>query len=200
MSNLTLSDGSIPTAEIILSDSSGLTDADGRALFLTNMTNVTVDNLDLSYSGGSRSGSGLIIDNSTNIIISHSTATNRNDGFNFSGGSDLTVSCTSIKNSNNGMQVNSTNVILSNNHIAGNTTGLNNLSASLVNAENNYWGAADGPVTLGGSGDSYIGSVDASPFLTAVPGPPDCSMSILSVVDQGPVKGSSTIYLPLMVK
>jgi hypothetical protein len=66
----------------------------------------------------------------------------------------------------------STGVTVSNNVIYNNTgIGLQNLHATLtVNAENNWWGAGDGPSGAGpGSGDDISVRVDADPFLTAIP-------------------------------
>ncbi|MFH1725350.1 MAG: NosD domain-containing protein, partial [Elusimicrobiota bacterium] len=58
--------------------------------------------------------------------------------------------------------------------IVGNSSnGLYNSETPLVNAENNYWGSADGPAPAG-SGDRVTGNVDADPFLTVsafTPGP-----------------------------
>lgn len=63
-------------------------------------------------------------------------------------------------------------VTINNNLIYNNTgTGLQNQHATLtVNAENNWWGAANGPGGAGpGSGDDISARVDADPFLSAVP-------------------------------
>lgn len=59
----------------------------------------------------------------------------------------------------------------SNNCISGNAAGFVNGSASAVDAENNWWGAADGPSGDGpGSGDSVVdaggGTTDVVPFST----------------------------------
>ncbi|MBW2976222.1 hypothetical protein KY347_02130 [Candidatus Woesearchaeota archaeon] len=61
------------------------------------------------------------------------------------------------------------------NEIAGNTYGLGNFDEdeSVLDAENNYWGAADGPNAPGhnlGSGDSIAGDVDVCPFWDSYPG------------------------------
>jgi Ca2+-binding RTX toxin-like protein len=68
-----------------------------------------------------------------------------------------------------------TDLILNNNQIQGNSHGIQNYTETTVNAEYNYWGAGDGPSNLGGSGDSYYGLVDADPFLTSLP---DCLIEI----------------------
>ena len=53
------------------------------------------------------------------------------------------------------------------NHFQGNTTGVRNVAVAAVDAENNFWGTADGSSTDGGFGDPHTGSVDAVPFLAA---------------------------------
>lgn len=53
--------------------------------------------------------------------------------------------------------------------LAGNTSaGVENQSASTVNAASNWWGSSDGPAPSG-SGDAVIGLVDASSFLSSSP-------------------------------
>lgn len=77
----------------------------------------------------------------------------------------------------------------------------------LVNAGNNFWGAADGqthPSNPGGTGDSYVGNVDADPFLTGSPisapclgggnQPPDPPVDIdsaINEVDEGAANGTT---------
>ena len=57
------------------------------------------------------------------------------------------------------------------NWFEGNGTGVSN-SGSSMPARNNYWGSPTGPTNPhnpGGQGDSIIGSVQFTPFLTAPP-------------------------------
>lgn len=68
------------------------------------------------------------------------------------------------------------------NHITGNTVGLNtNSPASVIDAQNNWWGSATGPSNAanpGGTGDSVVeavpGTVDFTPFLLT----PECVVSL----------------------
>src|SRR5205823_300131 len=88
-----------------------------------------------------------------------------------------------------GISFDNTTATVRSNTFAGNTSGIVNGNPTiLIDAERNYWGAADGPQNLGGSGDSYSGNVDADPFLTA-------QLSVLGVNPQGilvqPVVGQS---------
>jgi parallel beta-helix repeat protein len=65
---------------------------------------------------------------------------------------------------------NPTNVVAHQNCIAGNVVYGMDVDPSLgvVNAENNWWGAADGPGPVGpGSGDKVTTQVDFTPFLTS---------------------------------
>jgi hypothetical protein len=58
---------------------------------------------------------------------------------------------------------------LNENSISGNAVGVRYAGTETIDAENNWWGAADGPSGAGpGSGDSVVGAtVDFDPFLTA---------------------------------
>jgi hypothetical protein len=83
-----------------------------------------------------------------------------------------TFTCnTSTANSTRGVRVQDQDAltpnIFNNNNIFGNTTwGLLNETGVLVNAENNWWGAADGPSGSGpGSGDAVSADVDFTPWL-----------------------------------
>ncbi|MCZ7567881.1 MAG: right-handed parallel beta-helix repeat-containing protein [Ardenticatenaceae bacterium] len=88
------------------------------------------------------------------------------------------VTCNTVTGSGIGIQVNDTSAAptINYNNIVGNTTsGLKNLSTNSVNAENNWWGAADGPSDAGsGSGDAVSANVDFDPYLanpsTCAPG------------------------------
>jgi hypothetical protein len=64
-------------------------------------------------------------------------------------------------------------VVINNNSIADNADGLEFVGTAnsfTVNAEDNWWGAADGPGGVGsGSGDTVSADVDYEPFLTSAP-------------------------------
>ncbi len=93
-----------------------------------------------------------------------------------------TVTCNNITNNDVGVYVgtdtqfggtpsSSTNGInVNQNNIVGNPTfGVQNDTAFVTNAENNYWGAPDGPGPVGpGSGDKVTANVDFTPFLTTL--------------------------------
>lgn len=84
--------------------------------------------------------------------------------------SDFEVENNIIKNNKKGILVRSANGIkINNNDIFGNSAyGLINEDSNVVNAENNYWGACDGPSTVGtGNGDNVSANVTYIPFIGA---------------------------------
>jgi hypothetical protein len=73
---------------------------------------------------------------------------------------------------NNNPESATSGILANNNNIVGNTIFGVEVAASIpngvTNAENNYWGAADGPGPVGpGSGDKVTTKVDFTPFLNA---------------------------------
>jgi len=68
-----------------------------------------------------------------------------------------------------GTAVDASTVTVNNNNITGNTVnGVTNKATALLNAEGNWWGAADGPAGAGpGGGDAVSTNVDFDPWLTA---------------------------------
>ena len=94
-------------------------------------------------------------------------------------GQDITIDCNRIANSGErGVNIDrhvidTERVSLEGNNISGNASSGVYASAAAtatmgVTAENNWWGAADGPSGIGpGSGDAVHGNVDYDPFLTS---------------------------------
>jgi len=66
-----------------------------------------------------------------------------------------------------GTSVNAETVHVNYNNISGNSpNGVTNKATAMLNAKNNWWGAADGPSSVGpGSGDSVSTKVDFDPWL-----------------------------------
>lgn len=85
-----------------------------------------------------------------------------------------TVLYNKITNNGTGIYISATSSAptISENNIYGNTVGLNNDSAYIVNATNNWWGSASGPNTPGG--DTIIGAspVVSYPWLLQPYSPP----------------------------
>jgi hypothetical protein len=84
-----------------------------------------------------------------------------------------------------GTSVNAATVHVNYNNISGNSpNGVANKATALLDAENNWWGATDGPSGAGpGSGDAVSANVTFDPWLTGPQAIPDpCVLD-----DQGPV-------------
>ena len=83
---------------------SGLQSNTGRVIYLSNISDVNIDGLDVGYNGSVQSGTGIYVDgtNNNNMIINHVTATNRSTGLRLGdAGKDLTVTNNNL--SNNGL-------------------------------------------------------------------------------------------------
>ncbi len=135
-------------------------------------TNLTVDGIDLSGTGGTgfnNSGSGLIFQN---IIIDGRTI-----GINSSAtGTNSILTSTFTNLSGDAIDLSGTATIMNNTFACIGGFAVDNTGAS-VNAENNYWASTDGPSNDGGSGIPYNGLVDADPFLSA----PHASAPVTSI-------------------
>ena len=147
----------------------GLNTVPGLAVELVNVTNATVSNLDLSFTGPSRSGTGLAVRGTTssNITVSGINVQNRITGINLTAGSNLSVGCSRIWNNTTGVLAgepgtnpnNPTGVVLTRNWFNGNGRAIDNPDRTggtppatipdpqQVNAENNYWNGASARAT-----------------------------------------------------
>jgi len=109
--------------------------------------------------------------------IKENTIQNTDAGVYFYNVSTLTIEDNTIRNcADDGVSIegNQSGCVINNNSITGNANyGVNNNTPTMVNAENNWWGAADGPDdddgVINGSGDKISTNVDADPYLTADP-------------------------------
>lgn len=116
-----------------------------------------------------------------NIVITQNTISNALRAISQTTPAVPTVTCNLLMNNDTGVYVgtdlgygnvpsSSTNGInINDNNIVGNTSfGVQNDSAFVTNAENNYWGSASGPGGAGpGTGDDVSANVDFSPYLAA---------------------------------
>ena len=172
MSNLIIGDENVPGADIVLEDNSGLntlgspTGSSIGVAMLVSGSNITIDGVDVSGLGD---GTGILVSGGSDITfqnvlannraigilnratgtnsITFSTFTNLTDAIEFTGGGTATVS--------------------DNNFGCLSGFAIDNNTTASISAENNFWGDASGPANDGGSGESYDGTVDAVPFLTA---------------------------------
>lgn len=176
--DIIISNGSDPNADINIESGNNFDKygnigglSTGANLRILGSTNVSVEGIDVSRT--SMDGFGILSDGNTNLTI---------DGVRFDQGEK-------------GLQVNGGDVVVTNSTFTGMEVGafygptsigsisdsnfdcLAPLGVAIENAvqnlsdlpaENNYWGAADGPSTDGGSGEAYAGLVDADPFSTVV--------------------------------
>ncbi len=87
-------------------------------------------------------------------------------------GNDIQYGGTSSSYATNGINLNNNNIVGNTTFgVQSDTTGISN--PVVTNAENNYWGAANGPGPVGpGNGDNVTTNVDYDPFLNA---PTTCS-------------------------
>ena len=139
------------------------------AVTIVSATNAFLKQMTLSDGGGS--GTGLIVNSSSNVLAQDLTINDRTTGIDLAPASqNITVVTSIITNNTTGVEVSATptGVALNQDEFQGNSTAVVN-GGPQVDATNSYWGAANGPTNLGGSGNGYTGNVNASPFLTAVP-------------------------------
>ena len=152
-----------------------------------NITNNTITpNRAALIGNGYTRVDGIYITNastvSPNISITNNTISNALRGISHTTPAVPNVSCNLITGNDTGVYVGtdigfgnapstSTNGInINQNNIVGNSAfGVQNDTTFVTNAENNYWGAANGPRPTG-SGDLISANVDAVPFLAAVSG------------------------------
>ncbi len=164
------------------------------ALALTNLTNSTISGFDLtSTSAAAQEGIGLLISGGSNNVIENMAIVDRARGASLVSTSDNTIQCSTFSNNSIGiLQSAVSGQVVINNDIFGNGIGVMNSSGDLIDAQNNYWGAADGPSSLGGSGDSFTGNVDAAPFRDGLPA---CLIDDLSAGGPYTVDEGNSIHL-----
>jgi CSLREA domain-containing protein len=173
MSNLKISNGTFPGTNVNLGlyGTNGLSEVSqgsGYVLHLSSVCNVEVNTLDLSRSGIVRQGTGIRLTNGVGNIIQKVYAQGRDIGLQVNGSSSEMIKCNTFYDNNFGMDFMTpaiSGMSLINNSLMCNATGLRSTTPGTLNAMANYWGAPNGPSNLGGGGNGYTGSVDASGFL-----------------------------------
>jgi fibronectin-binding autotransporter adhesin len=88
---------------------SGLQSNTGRVIYLSNISDVNIDGLDVGYSGSVRSGTGIYVDgtNNNNMVVNLVTATNRSTGLRLGdAGQDLTVTNNNLSNNDLALYIN----------------------------------------------------------------------------------------------
>ena len=147
------------------------------------------------YTGNPANGTaaGVLIFSATNNVIDSNVISDGNSGIVFQGGSfglcspadatGNTASCNRIENHDTlsydvGVSSDAANNTVTSNAFQNNTTAVDGtaISAGQLNAENNFWGAGDGPSGVGpGSGDAVTANVDFTPFSATVPACVECT-------------------------
>lgn len=156
--------------------------------FITNntITSAEYNGMDLAELNGAEVTGNTISDcprdgidlwESLNNIVSENTIENTDTGINIRSNSiDNQITCNDILGSTDqGVYIDSSSTgnVINNNNITGGTDNGGVTSVAPVNAENNWWGASDGPSGVGpGSGDGVTVNVDYDPWLTE---PSDCA-------------------------
>ncbi|MCP3962133.1 MAG: DUF11 domain-containing protein [bacterium] len=176
LSGLVISDGSVAGSHVVLEPGNGLTSTgvDGPALQLRFTDNFTVDGLDLSDATGALTNSrGFRARDSTNLTLQNLTIKDRVTGIEMQGTNTGALSCSYLRGNTTGVFLfsgASAGLQVVDNHMQGNSSfAARNTNGDALDAENNFWGAADGSSTDGGSGDAHDGNVDAVPFSATSP-------------------------------
>src|SRR4051812_2299675 len=110
-----------------------------------------------------------------------------------------TLTCNNITGNLSGIVIDSGStggMVANNNNIVGNTTiGVQNNSGTMVNAQMNWWGAANGPGIVGpGSGDRVSSNVDFSNWLTSESNcPSTCATNVARASYGSTAVASSTV-------
>ena len=131
--------------------------------------NVTLNNITITDS----ESAGIWLDNSVNITISSFFIDTSNPGIRVVN-ADATFDNGQIRNSPTGMLVLAGSPSINNASFFNNAFGINNSGGGSVDATNNWWGDASGPLAptnLSGLGDEVTVDVVFSPFLTSSPFP-----------------------------
>ncbi len=91
MSGITI--GTTGTEAVVVAPTTdGLRTASGTVFNLTNLPGLTMEGMDLSYTGDVRSGAGIVVSNAGNdLLLEDFTINNRATGIQVSSGQDLTV-------------------------------------------------------------------------------------------------------------
>ncbi|MFN4254245.1 MAG: right-handed parallel beta-helix repeat-containing protein [Saprospiraceae bacterium] len=165
-----------PAAHILIKDADGLTNMTGNsvAVYVTNSSELTFDNLSIGKKTVPAAGTGIQFDNcSGTVLLQNLTVIGNNEGIILNSASaDFTVTCSAIFRNNIGVRVyNAQSATVSNNNFKENANrSVLNSWGSQVNAENNYWLNPDGSTTHADAVNGYSGDVDADPALSAPAG------------------------------
>ncbi len=114
MSGLVIGDASVAGAHIVIEDAtSGMDSVRSTAIYLGNVDNATIDNVEVAYDdvvgaeGKPRSGYGILAQSgSDNLTVKNISAANRSNGIYVNGGQDLTLTDNDLANNSQAIYVN----------------------------------------------------------------------------------------------
>ncbi len=139
--------------------------SNGSGNIYTNQANITVESTVVSHS----STHGIRSVNASPNLTGNEVYANRWDGISPQSSGTANISNSRIYgNLSDGVHITpNANANINANEIFGNAGfGINNTSSNTVQAQDNWWGAVDGPAGDGpGSGDGIVGNVDISGLL-----------------------------------
>ncbi|MEZ4988205.1 MAG: HYR domain-containing protein [Saprospiraceae bacterium] len=151
--------------EVFLPDTDGKKTFTGTALNVSACTGAMVQHLDLGYlTSTGVSGIGLAISSSPDGTFSNISASKRSSGILVLNSPNTTINGALLQNNTAGVRIQSTTgqnnagTVVSNSNFSCNTHAIRNEVSNneTYTASNNFWGAADGAATDGGSGDAYF--------------------------------------------
>ncbi|MGB8507339.1 MAG: discoidin domain-containing protein, partial [Pyrinomonadaceae bacterium] len=173
-----------------------------QTVFVTVADNTLFGNREDLVEAGYTRDEGLMLTNSSNtspnILFTLNSAKDFIRGVFNETPAVPTFTCNNIVGNGTGFYLSSaaTNgLIAHNNNIFGNGFGMQNDGPAVVNAQANWWGAANGPGPVGpGSGDKVSTNVDYSNWLTTVSNcPPPCPTNV-AAASYGATATASTQY------
>ncbi len=171
--------GNTYTPDVVLGSNCGLTTDQASGAWLMSISSINADlvieGIDASYTGGGQSGYGITVSSVSALLVDGVTVDDRGNAMQVDG-SPMTITNSAFLDNGTGLSTNAasganidgSNQQISNCWLSGNSTAVSNGGAELL-ARGNFWGGNGEPSNLGGTGDSYSGSVNAGNWLSGVP-------------------------------
>lgn len=173
MSNLVIAGAAGGTVNVVLEPIKGHGATTQNGLILNTVSSSSVKDLDLRDPSNSGQGSGLHVEKCSDITIEQVLSQGHLNGIYAADNTGTNIiRCTQLNTNGFGFYTNSS-WKLEDSIIKGNTKGVVAVGAITVNAQKNYWGAANGSKSAGGSGDTTEGTVDESNHVST---PPACAL------------------------
>lgn len=175
MSNRIISDGSVPGTNIQVPNGSIFGNL-STSIEVNSSNNITISTVDLTRTLSGRSGTGILSNACSNILITNCQLINRATGISVGGGGTsplCNITCNNIKNNTTGIIFGGNAVgtrAVNNNAILLNTTAINNATSPVqtIDASANWWGSSSGP---GGCNNPLAGTdITTAPVAASIPG------------------------------